>query len=193
MAANLGTLSYWESDASDVSRWGATKSSVPTAIYLYNLYPNATFYASNGIVEAVTQWNTALGCSMTAYVANANQTASQLIFYYAGAPSYINKLGIFPTVPDSYAGYTVNSSYNEGTWTYGSTTKTGSIITKSYGYIVDRAYSMAITENLFTHELGHALGWTGHSPTSTNVMYAVSSSNFTLTAADQRQLTQVYK
>ena len=46
--------------------------------------------------------------------------------------------------------------------------------------------------NTATHELGHALGWAGHSTTSTDIMYAAATSITTLTPRDKRHLTQVY-
>lgn len=44
----------------------------------------------------------------------------------------------------------------------------------------------------FTHELGHGLGWLGHSTSSSNVMYSSGYDNDILTPSDKNHLTQNY-
>lgn len=48
-------------------------------------------------------------------------------------------------------------------------------------------------KNMFTHELGHSVGWNGHSYNSLDVMYTTpSSSRITLTSQDKNHLIQIY-
>ena len=80
----------------------------------------------------------------------------------------------------------------EGTWTYGSSTKSGKKITKVIGAIFDLDRTTAQYKNTCAHEFGHALGWMGHSSNSNDVMYAYASSITTLTNVDKRQIRQIY-
>lgn len=42
------------------------------------------------------------------------------------------------------------------------------------------------------HEVGHSLGWFGHSTLSSDIMYSYSTENITLTTRDKNHLVQVY-
>jgi predicted Zn-dependent protease len=43
-----------------------------------------------------------------------------------------------------------------------------------------------------THEIGHLLGWSGHSSNSNDIMYSSGSSITTLTLRDKNHLSQIY-
>lgn len=59
--------------------------------------------------------------------------------------------------------------------------------------ISDKGLNSNQTKNTFVHELGHALGWAGHSTDSTDVMYPYGSSIYNLTAHDRNHLVQIYE
>lgn len=80
----------------------------------------------------------------------------------------------------------------EGTWTYGNTSKTGVLISAVEGCIVDKNHSSNEYKETCTHEMGHALGWSGHSGNSSDIMYAYGSSITTLTTNEKNHLSQVY-
>lgn len=84
----------------------------------------------------------------------------------------------------------------EGTYTYGSLTKTGKVTTYSKIAIIEKSNprtDMAYSKTA-THELGHALGYAGHSTTKGDIMYTSSTSNTTnaLTTRDINHLKQIY-
>lgn len=60
------------------------------------------------------------------------------------------------------------------------------------GCIIDKEYTLNQTKKTCTHELGHALGWIGHSGTSSDIMYQSGSSITSLTYRDIQHLSQVY-
>lgn len=186
-AANLGTLSYWHSDKNAIGRWN--KSSIK--IYYLKLNNKTSFYFSGSIIFAYTAWDDVTGISFTSSSSSSN--ASSPIQYYGGTVSEINTLGKV-TVSSNEAGLTVSTYSVEGTWKYGSTTKEGRLISKAVGCIVDQGSGHTQSQYINTglHELGHALGWTGHSSSSSDVMYKSNSSVETLTNRDKRHLSQVY-
>lgn len=180
-AANLGTLSYWYSDSDTIGRWDESSINVNTN----RLNSNNTFYFLVAMVHALGQWSTPTGITLT------KTTTTGPIVYYGGTKAEIDTLGLF-TLPASATGATGTTNTTEGTWTYGSTTKTGLKTTYAYGCIVDNGRTADEYKKTATHELGHALGWKGHSSTTTDVMYSQPSSVTTLTSRDKNHLSQVY-
>lgn len=187
MAANLGTLSYWESDSSEIRRW----SSIPSTIYTQKLNSNGSFYFLMGMVHGIDEWksSSALNCSMTD--SQATTSSSTKVIFYGGTKAELDALGIF-SLTSSNTGLTNTTSSSEGTWTYGSTTKDGKLISKVRGCIVDKSRTTDQYKNTSTHELGHGLGWAGHSSNSSDVLYASATSITSLTTRDKRHLKQVY-
>lgn len=186
-AANLGTLSVWKADVDTIRRWGATVSTIPTAVYVNKLNSNASFYFASAIDLGLSKRNSALGTNIKSYgYTNSNVP----IVYYGGTVAQLNALGIFNVNSDGYN--KVTASY-EGTWTYSLYTKTGEKITKIQAYIIDGGYNSDLYVNIATHELGHTIGWSGHSPIMSDVMYKTANgSNLALTSNDKSHIKQVY-
>lgn len=193
VAASLGTLSYWDdAEQNIIYRWGTYSSSIPSDVYTSRLNSNVDFYFSTGIIEATNQWNGALNSNMTARGAIPPASGAQ-IMYYGGTAAQINALNIFNAV-GSVTGLTQISYSDEGTWTYGSSTKTGRKINWTRGYVVDikgRTANQYINTSI--HELGHTVGWGGHASGSSNVMYTYDTSITSLTSIDRRHVKQLYK
>lgn len=82
----------------------------------------------------------------------------------------------------------------EGTYTYNGETKTGKVTTYSKIALVEKSRTDIAYSKTATHELGHALGYAGHSTTNGDIMYTTSTKNTTgsLTAQDINRLKQVY-
>lgn len=115
------------------------------------------------------------------------------IRYYGGTVAELTALGW--TVSSYTAGTTELTSISmEGYWyllTDGSS-KAGYLYSLIRGYIVDKNKPLAGATNVTLHELGHALGWRGHSAVSSDIMYSLSSSISLLTNRDKDHLSQVY-
>lgn len=180
-AAELGTLSYWYSDSDTIRRWGT----IPSSIYSKKLNSTASFYYLIGLDHGISQWNSALSKSMS------RGTSTSTLSFYGGTKAELDALGTF-SLSTTNTGLTLITSSSEGTWKYGTTSKTGRKISKAVGCVVDKGRTSDQYKKTATHEFAHALGWAGHSSESTDIMYATSSSITTLTTRDKRHLTQVY-
>lgn len=92
---------------------------------------------------------------------------------------------------DGYARY--SNSTLQGWWTYNNQTKyqLRQISTKIF-----LVWKGTMTTNHYRfvalHEMGHGLGWRGHSNNNNDVMYHTNNSKTTLTVRDKNHLVQVY-
>jgi hypothetical protein len=191
----LGTLTYWEANAtqdstSQIFRWGKNSSSIPRYMYSAKLNGKKAFYFSGSFNIAVDAWGRAFGITMENYLDSTPEKSSKII-YYGGTKAEIDALNIFSPVPSDWNGNTQPIGKVEGNWTYGSTTKTGYLLSQARGYVVDANRSAEDYKATATHELGHAMGWGGHTTNRSAVMYTWNTL-YTLTSIDKRQVTQVY-
>ena len=190
-AANLGTLNVWYSNSNNIGEW----QYVPSKLYCVNLcqYDNSDIPLDDCCVTATTQWNSALSISLTPQSSEYGSS----ITAYAGRVSDINQLGLWQYTEDT-APKGVSSS-NEtlvGTWLYAAngTSKNGYKITFSrFAVYYKYGQSATVYKSVTTHELGHSLGWRGHSTNSNDVMYSYYSGTYTLTDRDRSHLRQVYQ
>jgi len=179
--ASLGSITYWESDSNTIGRW----TSVPrTSHETINGFTNNNFLSY--VNHARNQWRSA-GISISSTSTNAN-----LMFYGGNRTALVLRE---PALSPHYAAMTVwRSVSREGYWDQRGTRRTGNKISRADIYIVyESGRSTAQYRNLSTHELGHALGWYGHTTRgSSNVMYDTMTSITNLTTYDKRHLGQVY-
>ncbi|QNU66538.1 matrixin family metalloprotease [Ruminiclostridium herbifermentans] len=183
-AANLGTLSYWYSNGSDIARW----SSPPTTWSLdSNGFESSDFL--HYVNHARGQWRDA-GISI-----NSTTDYNESNFTIRGG-TYDIMHNYEPSVTTTITGTSLLSLYEEGTWTYGSNSKRGLTVDNVRCYIIYQPGGTSPTEAKYektvTHEMGHGLGWCNHSTSSSDVMYGSSSSVNTLTSRDKNHLTQIY-
>lgn len=161
---NGGKVGYWESNP---------------GVFIRNL---SSSIATHGYVNnAVSKWNAAgITSSVTTTQSNAN------INFYGGTRSELIACGFY------YDSGTAGLTY----W------DTSSFVAYANGIAYEIYKLSAVSasvcaeasnpECVALHEYGHAMGWEGHSPYASDVMYEYENSISTLTANDKAQLTQVY-
>ena len=180
-------LSYWYSDASSICKW----TSSPTISYfIIDFDSSFAFYP--GLVNGVSQWNSALGIS--ADLSYMDFTAP--IRYYGGKKQDLEDLGYFGSISSSTLGATQYvSKTQQDKYSYNGSIKTFYTLSEVKGYVVSRSdmtyYNYIKT---CTHEIGHALGWVGH-PSSTQptwVMQQGISTVTTLSTEEANHLAQIY-
>ena len=174
------------------SVYAANLGSVPSAVYVKNLTTDlgSSFPLNNMVSHATSQWNSALGFSLTPV---PNTTGAFTI--YGGTAYDIAAIGLGWTSNEDNApaGSTICTEASNGTYTYNSRTITHYSIARAR---IALYYDVTRTSSEYyktaTHEIGHALGWRGHSATYTDVMYYSENSYFYLTNQDISHLFQVY-
>jgi predicted Zn-dependent protease len=180
-AATLGYLNFWDSDSSEIGRWGVTPS-----IYNYAVDGSMQGTLSEYVTHARTEWNNAgIPSNSTSSDSNAQ------IKVYGG--TYTNLKAIEPSIKTTNPGLCTWFANHEGEWIAFGIYKTGYKLTAAKVYIV---YTTGQTTNTYkmvtTHEIGHSLGWLGHTNYSSNVMYPYATEKTSLGTQDIRHLKQVY-
>lgn len=182
-ATNLGILSYWHSDKDLIGRWD--KRSID--ICFDKLNTDTSFYFVNGMTHGCREWDDVTGITFNR---NLSNTSSPIVFYGGTLGQIYESTGL--TIDNKLNGVTYYTYTREGIWQYGSSSKTGCKITNAVGYIIDKGHTIEEYRNTCTHELGHALGWFGHSGNSSDIMYSLGTSVTSLTARDVNHLSQIY-
>lgn len=179
-AATLGVLSYWDTDSSQIARWGST----PT-VYNYAVDGSLQGTLPTYVSYAISQWsNAGISCSST-----SNSSAN--IKIYGG--TYDNLKSMAPDLTTNDTGLTLSYSNYEGDWIALGIYRSGKKLTSASTYIVYESGKSGVGyKNTVTHELGHALGWYGHSSGSSDIMYPYATNYIILSTVDKRHLKQVY-
>ncbi len=156
-------------------------------IYLDKLNSDASFYFFNGMTHGCREWDDVTGMTIDW---NTSKPSSPIVFY-GGTIEQINNMTNL-RVDEKINGVTYTTYSIEGIWQYGNMSKSGRKITKAVGCVIDKGHTIDEYRNTCTHELGHALGWAGHSYNSSDIMYSMGTSVTSLTARDVNHLSQVY-
>ncbi len=195
----LGTLNYWYAEIDNpnniVGRWNRNAE-----VYHNDMVSGQPVYSCYN--NAVSQWNNAgIACSMVASGTDAE------ILSYGGTYDQLSVMSQFENIitVNDYGRTTMPTHLTEGNWYFDNEgtieVKVGlrllGTTIKSYSYIliVEEDYDddyPSIFNSVGTHEIGHALGWYGHSNDGDDVMSNGSNLPTTLTDRDKNQLTQIY-
>lgn len=177
-------LSVWYSDSDTIGTWKGTQVKFGQK----KLNSNSNFHFYDAGLYAIDQWENALNISID----NVLLMSSANIKCYGGTVEEIISIGL-PNL-DYALGYAYPTSFK----TLWSETINGKKVyvlqyLEALMVIYDkRTYQTNAYNSTATHELGHALGWDGHSSVSTDIMYTSSGSKTTLTYRDIDHLKQVY-
>ncbi len=137
------------------------------------------------------QWSNALGITIVSGI-NSYYSNEPQITYYGGTISELSTVWD-GDVSSTSTGHTHYSYYYDGPLCYnGYNYYSGEVMVNAIGYIVDMGNSLPQTKKTCTHELGHALGWMGHSSNDSDIMYLANSYVTSLTSRDINHLSQVY-
>jgi len=180
-----GTLSCWYSDKDQIGRWSTSQLTV----YYDKLNTSSDFSFYYSFANAENEWEAALGIAIVLSKSQADAYAP--IRYYGGTREELSAMGFIPNIGEN--GNTLFGKNNPENWTYNSTTKKVFNMAYARGYIInDSNNTLNIYMNAATHELGHALGWMGHSTDKNDVMGAYSFGLYKLSDHDKCHLSQVY-
>ncbi len=184
-AYNVYMIDYWESNTYYVCRWHST----PT-IAAAKMNNNILFFFAQGYSRAINQWPSA-GIALTPLSGAGGISSADIRCFGDTISNLQTSFGV--SIPSGTLGVTYRNYSVVGGLSYSAESKTlGEISNVAIVLIVDCGMSEDQTKKTFTHEVGHALGWAGHSINSSDVMCQGLSSLTTLSLRDKRHLKQIY-
>jgi hypothetical protein len=187
---------FWTSNSNNVGFWPGT---INVSAQVHGpITGNVTRNFVSMVDNSRSTWSRALGVPINR-VANP---ASAQIRAFGGQREYMNRLSL-QMRPHSQPG---------ATWAgwafYATDTEVDSVRISGAIRSIRRfsnyspnfnvcGWGMQQSQSLITHEIGHSLGWWGHSSSNIAVMYSsmrpeASSPNGVLTVAESRHLRQIY-
>lgn len=180
-AAELGITPVWHSTASVIGRF----YSRPSVCYkAQNGFVASTF--NSNVSHALKQWNDNGIRSTT-----QSEYAGADVLIYGG--TFATMKLVIPAIFENYGGKgIISSEAYEGTWLVQSdgSFRDGYRIYQSKVVVIsdpkksDGTPISANYKNVITHEVGHAFGWSGHSASSSDIMYKTETSRITPSAND---------
>jgi len=193
MGVNAGASMNWYSGSNRV----AFRNTSPIRVSAQNLGTvSPGFNFSARVAESCTQWRAALGVN----VASGQTASSAHIRAYGGSRAVIERaVGEYNT---TYAGTNINPIPHVTIGNISTTDGVKSVRrydTVSEMYVVQlrtesswHSHYINLTRQTTTHELGHTLGYVGHTTNDQDVMYGGNQPQFTLRNNEKRHLSQIY-
>ena len=182
----LGVLQYWNSNEDTVAYWSS-----PPTLYVEKREQSSSFYFESGVNSAKTQWSSVLNIAFS----TEDKDNADIKVYGLTPDDYLD---MTKTIwPDSWTGLCTNLPSERGYAVYQENIKLIKEMVYANVYIIYRPEDTSPrteneTKKTVVHELGHALGYKGHSPTATDVMYSGSHSQFILSSNEINHLYQIY-
>ena len=193
VSAYTATINKWVSNGYEIARW----ETVPNRMYIKHISGNTNF--SSGMAYAVQEWNDALDIGMGIGTTNLDDTAYYIQYYHGSREELIS---LNTDIADDLVGAVGVTHCDQyayiDQWMYmGITEMAGHRVYWVRGYIVNYGGSSSqyrdAYRNVCTHELGHALGWRGHSGNANHVMSTTENPNNTVLQPDEiTHLKQIY-
>jgi len=196
MPAQAATLTYWYSESNQIGKWSYSPS-----VYYLKVTNTDSFPLATGVFSATSQWNSALGTSIT----YSSTNTSAPIKYYGGTIEDLDDKGyILDIEPDNTLGITDLTKRSSGQHFYyeGNVRKICAwyTITSAVGNVIYRPEDPRFYSSIYIkttiHEVGHAMGWLDHPPEdddySTWAMYPGIYANTTLKTGEKNHLAQMY-
>lgn len=187
---------YWYSDGSNVWPW----TSIPV-ISRSKIDGNHSSSITAGYINAINEWTAVSGIDLI----NLDESISPTdIKCWEGQRNTLcNGFSLTLTNEINGATYSSNAQTNsyygiiQAYLMYYGAVKHLYISSSAVIYMVDQDVFPAWNEvaqykNLYTHELGHALGWGGHSNEDSDVMYTFTTTTYELTYRDIGQISRFY-
>ncbi len=182
-----GTVNAWYSDA-DIVGYAKYKTGGAYAVSSKSSDTNFTQTFFNVVTYAGARWNSVLPVSI-------GETSANYAINYIYGGTYIQMKEIVPGLQASDYGITLMNVEAGKSIRYGNTTKWAHPIIGTKVCIVHKpGHSLQAYQHTAVHEMGHMLGWHGHSSTKSDVMYAYPQITpiTALTDRDKTHLTQIY-
>lgn len=174
---------YWYSSSTHVGHWFSTPK-----VAKEKLNNSMLFEFSQAISHSRIQWN-----SVQVPTSSCNSIENADIPCIGGTASEIYAAYNYSINPNAYNGMTVVSKSFYCQITYQNQQKSLYAMNHATVYILDKGYTNPDKYKATSlHELGHALGWCGHSSLSSDAMYEYSNLVLTPTLRDERQIHQFY-
>lgn len=185
----LGSISMtWHSDSSSIGYWDLSESNDTLNVYMYNIdSEDSSFSFISNTYNAMNQWSNALDITL----ARVSDTSNAEIKAYGGTREQIeSQSGRNNT---TWTGLSVYSTTAHGVMNLNDGNKLITIheMNAATVYVIKRSDNDAVIKTC-THEFGHSLGYLGHAPNATDVMYSGAHSSYTLKAAESNHLRAIY-
>ena len=177
----VGTVSEWNSDSTTVAYWNQN------VVFNHRILGTTENDMSGAFSSALNQWDSALPITLST---TDQQTQATIVCYSGTVDAITDTFEAENRMPNnpSVAGMTIASSTTEAFISFQNEIKYLKRMTFAYLYVYDRTAVISI----MIHEMGHALGYQGHSTNSFHIMREEESNIVTLSDSEKNHLSQAY-